>query len=67
MAIIDFYIERYQEIENPDKDDLDNLIELKFQRDKLKGVMTKELTASEISVRLGTTWIPTSDINQFIF
>ncbi|MCQ8274816.1 hypothetical protein NF437_09930 [Streptococcus suis] len=67
MAIMDFYIERYQAIENPDKDVLDNLIELKFQRDKLQGVMPKELTASEISVRLGTTWIPTSDINQFIF
>ncbi|HEL1698125.1 DEAD/DEAH box helicase family protein [Streptococcus suis] len=67
MAIMDFYIERYQAIENPDKDVLDNLIELKFQRDKLQGVMPKELTASEISVRLGATWIPTSDINQFIF
>lgn len=30
-------------------------------------VQPKDLTASEISVRLGTTWIPTSDIEEFMF
>lgn len=30
-------------------------------------VQPKDLTASEISVRLGTTWIPTSDIENFMF
>lgn len=30
-------------------------------------VQPKDLTASEISVRLGTTWIPESDIEEFMF
>lgn len=30
-------------------------------------VQPKDLTASEISVRLGTTWIPTQDIEDFMF
>ena len=33
----------------------------------LSEVMPKDLTASEISVRLGATWIPTADIEQFMF
>lgn len=33
----------------------------------LKKVQPKELTASEISVRLGTIWIPEKDIAEFIF
>ncbi|MCQ4638598.1 helicase, partial [Anaerovorax odorimutans] len=33
----------------------------------LEAVQPKELSASEISVRLGTTWIPTRDIEQFLF
>ena len=33
----------------------------------LKKVQPKELTASEISVRLGTTWIPESDVEDFMF
>ena len=33
----------------------------------LSEVMPKDLTASEISVRLGATWIPTDDIEQFMF
>ncbi|MBQ9854013.1 MAG: DEAD/DEAH box helicase family protein [Bacilli bacterium] len=32
----------------------------------LKEVIPKDLSASEISVRLGTTWIPSSDIKDFI-
>ena len=32
----------------------------------LKEVIPKDLSASEISVRLGTTWIPSSDIKEFI-
>ncbi|MBS7877713.1 hypothetical protein F6O58_10475, partial [Streptococcus suis] len=67
ISIMDFYIDRYQSIDNPDKEVLENINELKFQRDRLEEVMPKELTASEISVRLGATWIPTSDIEQFIF
>lgn len=30
-------------------------------------VQPKDLTASEINVRLGTTWIPTEDIETFLF
>ena len=30
-------------------------------------VQPKDLTASEISVRLGTTWIPTQDVEDFMF
>lgn len=33
----------------------------------LKEAMPPELTASEISVRLGATWIPSTDIEQFVF
>ena len=33
----------------------------------LEKVQPKDLTASEISVRLGATWIPTTDIEEFMF
>lgn len=33
----------------------------------LEQVMPKELTASEITVRLGATWIPKKDIQQFMY
>ena len=32
----------------------------------LKKVIPKDLPASEIAVRLGTTWIPQEDIQQFV-
>ena len=32
----------------------------------LKQVIPKDLSAAEIAVRLGTTWIPESDIQQFV-
>lgn len=34
--------------------------------DSLKNVQPKDLTASEIELHLGTTWIPPEDIKQFI-
>lgn len=34
--------------------------------DSLRGVQPKDLTASEIELHLGTTWIPPEDIKQFI-
>lgn len=40
---------------------------LEYQKAELQKVMPKELEASEISVRLGATWIPTKDIEKFIF
>ena len=30
-------------------------------------VQPKDLTASEISVRLGATWLPPDDVQEFIF
>ncbi|MBR0230740.1 MAG: N-6 DNA methylase [Clostridia bacterium] len=33
----------------------------------LEQVMPKDLTASEISVRLGSTWLPVDDINEFMW
>ncbi len=33
----------------------------------LEKVQPKDLTASEISVRLGATWIPISDVSEFMF
>lgn len=34
--------------------------------DALKRVIPEDLSAAEISVRLGTTWIPQEDIHQFV-
>lgn len=43
------------------------LLLLQGQKEELIKVMPKELTASEINVRLGATWIPPKDIEKFIF
>ncbi len=40
---------------------------LEYQKSELTKVLPKELEASEISVRLGATWIPIKDIEKFIF
>ena len=40
---------------------------LEYQKAELTKVLPKELEASEINVRLGTTWIPIKDIEKFIF
>ena len=40
---------------------------LGYQKAELTKVLPKELEASEISVRLGATWIPIKDIEKFIF
>ena len=40
---------------------------LEYQKAELTKVLSKELEASEISVRLGATWIPIKDIEKFIF
>ncbi len=46
---------------------LNELGKLKYQREKLQEVMPEELTASDINVRLGATWIPQKDIEGFTF
>ena len=45
----------------------ENNPEYKINVEGLERVKIKDLSASEISVRLGATWIPTSDIEDFIF
>ena len=40
--------------------------ELAVNVEALKQVIPKDLSAAEISVRLGTTWIPQEDIQQFV-
>lgn len=40
--------------------------ELAVNVEALKKVIPKDLTAGEISVRLGATWIPQEDIQQFV-
>ena len=40
--------------------------ELAVNVEALKQVISKDLSAAEISVRLGTTWIPQEDIQQFV-
>ena len=40
---------------------------LEYQKSELTKVLPKELEASEINVRLGATWIPIKDIEEFIF
>ena len=39
----------------------------KVNVEALQKVQTKDLTASEISVRLGATWLPPDDVQEFIF
>ncbi len=41
--------------------------EYQINVDKLKEVIPQDLNASEIGVKLGSTWIPTEIIRQFIF
>lgn len=41
--------------------------ELKINVDALKQVIPKDLTASEIGIKLGATWIPTEIIEKFIY
>ena len=39
----------------------------KVNAEALQKVQPKDLTASEISVRLGATWLPPDDVQEFIF
>ena len=40
---------------------------LHYQKQKLLEVMPKELTASEITVKMGATWVPEKDYKSFMF
>ena len=43
------------------------LSSLNYQKQKLLEVMPKELEASDITVRMGATWIPEKDYKSFMF
>ena len=43
------------------------LLNLNYQKEKLLEVMPKELEASDITVRMGATWIPEKDYKNFMF
>lgn len=45
----------------------ENIPEYETNVKALEQVKIKDLSASEISVRLGATWIPTSDVKEFMF
>ena len=71
ISIVESYIARIRQAQRtfPDEQELlsNELNRLEFQKSELQKVMPKELEASEINVRLGATWIPTKDIERFIF
>ena len=71
ISIVDSYIARIRQAQRtfPDEQELlsNELNSLEFQKSELQKVMPKELEASEINVRLGATWMPTKDIERFIF
>ena len=75
IAIVDSYISRLKQAERMLTDDNQNekdilakeLNSLEYQKSELQRIMPKELEASEINVRLGATWIPTKDIEMFMF
>ena len=43
------------------------LAKLEYQKEELTKVLPKELEASDINIRLGATWIPIKDIEQFVY
>ncbi len=46
---------------------IDKYPEFKLNLEMLEKVQPKDLSASEIDVRLGTTWIPTDVVREFMF
>ena len=79
IAIVDSYISKLRQTErelphlgyseNGKEKDLIGyeMSRLEYQKAELEKVLPKELEASEISVRLGATWIPIKDIEKFVF
>lgn len=82
IEVIDSYIknveheiEQNEQAQNTDTELLkqDNttlkkeLSSLNYQKQKLLEVMPKELEASEITVRMGATWVPEKDYKSFMF
>ena len=73
ISIVDSYISRLKQAERMLSDENEKTVlekelnRLEYQKLELQKVMPKELEASEINVRLGATWIPTKDVEKFIF
>lgn len=71
ISVIDEHLEYIKNNftdENISKDIIEKDIELlEFQKSKLLEVLPKDLSASEINVRLGTTWIPKEYYEQFMY
>lgn len=79
IAIVDSYLKRLIETENNllnigysrDGEEQELLTyeinSLKYQKEELSKILPKKLEASEISVKLGATWISTDYIKDFIF
>lgn len=65
IEIIDKYLHHLKYNEHSNLQNQKSLLE--YQKLKLSEVMPKPLKASEINVRLGSTWIPPKDIEDFIF
>lgn len=73
IEVVDSYIKNIEK-ELGKEENLENskllkkeLEELHFQKAKLVEVMPKALDASEITVRMGATWIPEQDYKKFMF
>nr|WP_229771264.1 SNF2-related protein [Anaerococcus porci] len=73
IEVVDSYIKNIErelekEENSADREMLEEeLKELHFQKAKLMEVMPKALDASEITVRMGATWIPEQDYKNFMF
>ncbi|NWO24079.1 DEAD/DEAH box helicase family protein [Peptostreptococcaceae bacterium oral taxon 081] len=72
---VEYELEQNEQVPNNDTELLkqDNttlkkeLSDLNYQKQKLLEVMPKELEASEITVRMGATWVPEKDYKSFMF
>lgn len=68
IQTLDLYLRDLQfQSQRTDNDVSDEIAQIQYQKSKLEEVMPKALTASEINVRLGATWIPTKDVENFMF
>lgn len=61
-------VERLYEAFSASAESNPNIVEaLKVHKDALEGVQPQKLTASEIDVRLGATWIPPDYVRDFVY
>lgn len=73
IEVVDSYIKNIERELEKEENSADGevleeeLKELDFQKAKLVEVMPKALDASEITVRMGATWIPEQDYKKFMF